>query len=281
MTTGPYPQIVFSGGGLRCFWQGGFMNVVRDPLGLDPARITGVSGGGLGSAAFIAHRGHKLLRTMQAAFAENPGNVEWHEPREVTGLTPHQEIYREVAEEVLDAEAIEAIANGPAYQVLIGHPPGDGRLSGTAATLAYEAELHLINAPHFNWAEKVGVTSTLVDARAAARDGRLIDLVVAAATIPPIFTPPEWDGKPVIDGGMADQAPMPEPDEGPTLILLTRRYRNIPEIAGRHYIWPSEAVPVDKIDFTDPDALQKAWDAGEEDGRDFLKDNQNHTEEET
>lgn len=276
--TGSYEQLVFSGGGLRCFWQGGFMDVVRDALDLAPARITGVSGGGLGSAAYIAHRGHDLLDAMSAAFARNESNIEWHRPDAVTGVTPHQEIYRRVAEHVLDDDACSAIAEGPAYQVLIGHPPGDGgRIAGTAATLAYEAELHLVNSPHFNWAEKLGVTASLVDARRAARDGRLVDLVCAAATIPPVFTPPEWDGRPVIDGGMVDQAPMPEPDEGRTLVLLTRQYRSLPQIEGRDYVWPSNPVPVDKIDFTDPGALQKAWNTGESDGRRFAREHEQKT----
>ena len=268
----PFEQIVFSGGGTRCFWQGGFMNVVRDVIAPDPARITGVSGGALGSACFISHKGHALLECMCDKFSDLDTNIAWHDPDEVTSVTPHQEVYREVAEEMLDDAALDTIANGPAFQILIGHPPGDGKLSGTAATAAYEAELHLINAPHFSWAEKVGVTSTLVDARQAAREGTLVDLSTAAAVIPPIFEPPEWDGKPVIDGGMADQAPMPDPNIGRTLILLTRDYRNIPDIEDRIYVAPDTAVPADKIDFTDPDKIRDSWRVGEADGRRFLGD---------
>ncbi len=267
-----FDQVVFSGGGTRCFWQGGFMNVVRDAVGLDPARITGVSGGALSAACFIADRGRDLLRIMARAFARQDRNFEWHAVADDgAGLTPHQRIYREVVAETLNEAAARDVAEGVSFQVLIGHPPKGGKLSATAATLAYEAELHLVSSPHFNWAEKVGVTSSLVDARDAARAGRLVDLVCAAATIPPLFDLAEWDGQAVIDGGMVDQAPMPEPDRGRTLVLLTRGYRNVPDHPDRVYLAPSDEIPADKIDFTDPEMIRATWDRGEVDGAAFLE----------
>lgn len=269
-----YDQLVFSGGGTRCFWQGGFLEIVREPLGLRPDRIAGVSGGALTGVGFIAGRGTKVLETMKSAFAAQDSNIPWNEPQGTAGLTLHQRVYRDVVEDVISTDVAADVANGPRYQILLGHPPGDGKLSATAATLAYEAELHLINAPHFNWAERIGVTTTLVDANQAARDGRLADLVCAAATIPPLFDMPSWDDKPVIDGGMADQAPMPDPDRGRTLVLLTRQYRKLPDQADRHYVAPEQETPADKIDFTDPDKIQKTWDCGMVDGRLFLQDHQ-------
>ena len=123
--------------------------------------------------------------------------------------------------------------------------------------------------------------TTRVSMREVARAGRLTDLVCAAATIPPVFDLPRWDGRPVIDAGMSGHAPIPEPDQGPTLILLTRRYRNLPEEAGRTYVQPSEAVPADKIDFTDPAKLRRTWDQGEADARAHLERLEDHQREET
>ena len=274
MTTMPsFDQLVCSGGGTRCCWQGGWLDVVRDEIRLAPVRIAGVSGGAGTAAGFIARRGRQFVDRLRAAFAETDTNVDPHEVIEGEGLSAHQRIYREVVRDVFDRGAQREVAEGPSFQVLIGHPPTGtlGKLTGTAATLAYEAELHLIGAPHFNWAEKIGVTSTLVDARQAARDGRLVELICAAAVIPPLFDLARWDGKPVIDGGMVDQAPMPQPDEGETLILLTRDYDAIPDIEGRHYIGPAKEVDADKIDFTDPAKLQRSWEAGERDGRAYLE----------
>jgi len=270
---GPFRQLVFSGGGTRCFWQGGFLDATRDALPVNPDRITGVSGGALSAAGFIAHKGHALLEAMADIFAARDSNVNWHDPAGEGGITPHQRMYREVVEDVLAGEGVAAVAEGPAFQILLGHPPASalGKLTGTLSTAAYEAELHTGGGPHFVWAEKAGVGSTLVDARAAARTGRLTDLICAAAAIPPVFEPPLWDGRPVIDGGMVDQAPMPDPDDGRTLVLLTRDYGSVPDLSDRTYLWPSREVPADKIDFTDPADILRSSEIGEADGRRFLE----------
>lgn len=261
-------QLVFSGGGLRCFWQGGFMEVLGRHASIAPERIAGVSGGALSAACHVAGRERVLLDAMCEAFEEQDSNLF---DREAGGISPHQRIYCKVVSKVLDDEAARKVAEGPQLQILIAHPPAGGlpKISGVAATVAYEAELHLINSPHFSWAAKLGLEHGLVDARAAARDGRLVDLVCAAAVIPPIFEPPDWDGRPVVDGGMADQAPMPEPDEGETLVLLTRHYRRLPDVPGRRYVMPTDETPADKIDFTDPEKLRRTWDQGMRDGEAF------------
>jgi predicted acylesterase/phospholipase RssA len=272
MARGPFEQIVFSGGGLRCYWQGGFMDVVRDPLELEPDRIVGVSGGAMSAAGFISHRGHEILDRMREAFAACDSNVNLDDLDDDHGRTPHQRIFHEVVTDVFDAEAQARVADGPAFQIQIAHPPADDvpALSGAAMTLAYEAELHTVNSPHFSWAERFGLGKSLIDAREAARQGRLAELIKCAVTIPPVFRTPEWEGRPVIDGGMAGQAPMPEPDRGKTLILLTRQYRQLPSDPSRRYLMPSEEAPVDKIDFTDPRKLTQTWELGQEDGQAFL-----------
>jgi hypothetical protein len=177
-------------------------------------------------------------------------------------------------ETVFDETARRKVAEGPSFQVLLAHPPADGawrKASGTLAVMIYEAELHALSRPHFDWAERCGVRTSFVNANAAAREGELTNLICAAACIPPLFDLAQWRGRPVVDGGMADQAPMPEPDEGSTLVLLTRRYRRKPRVEGRLYAEPSRETAADKIDFTDPEKIGAAWDQGLADGRAFLK----------
>ncbi|TDL76353.1 patatin-like phospholipase family protein [Palleronia sediminis] len=273
-TDSAFDQLVFSGGGTRCFWQGGFLHVVRDALGLAPARIAALSGGAFAACGFITRRGLDVRETMIAAFADHDRNVPLHEPfDEVDGNSPHQRIYREVVSQVLDDAAAQAIATGPQFQVLIARPPSPrwATLSGAAMALLYTADSKIRSSPHLAWPEAAGLEGELVDANKAARDGRIVDLICAAATIPPAFEPPDWDGRPAIDAGMVSQAPMPDPDRGRTLILLTKRFDNIPEIEGRSYVMPSREVPADKIDFTDADKLRRTWNIGEEDGMRYLE----------
>jgi hypothetical protein len=265
------PQIVFSGGGLRCFWQGGFLTRVEQARKFTPDRVTGVSGGAMAGAAWIAGIEERLLDVMCDAFEKRDHNLDLFAADE-EGITPHQRIYCDVVETVLDQAARERVANGPAFQIQIAHPPSTGHptMTGTALAAAYEAELHMVGSPHFDWAEKMGLTAQLVDATQAARDGRLVELVNAAAVIPPVFEPPLWGDRRVVDGGMADQAPLPDPDEGETLVLLTRPYKNLPDVPGRFYVWPSEETPADKIDFTDPQKLRDTWALGQRDAEAYL-----------
>ncbi len=265
------PQIVFSGGGLRCFWQGGFLTRLEQVRKFTPERVTGVSGGAMAGAAWIAGIEDRLLDVMCDAFEKRDHNLDLFAADE-EGITPHQRIYCDVVETVLDEAAKERVANGPAFQIQIAHPPSTGHptMTGTALAAAYEAELHIVGSPHFDWAEKMGLTSQLVDANQAARDGRLVELINAAAVIPPVFEPPLWGDRRVVDGGMADQAPLPDPDEGETLVLLTRPYKKLPDVPGRVYVWPSEETPADKIDFTDPQKLRDTWALGEQDAEAYL-----------
>lgn len=250
------------------------MDAVRDPLELDPDRVIGVSGGALSAAAFLSRRGETTLRVMQQAFADLDENLAM-DP-DGAGLSPHQRIYRRIAGRVVDARAQARIALGPHFEIAIGRLPEaapdwlSDRITGMLAAILYEGELHLKSRPHMEWAPGIGLRAERVDARAAAASGRLADLVSVAATIPPVFTPPLWDGAPAVDGGMVDQAPMPEPDEGATLVLLTRDYDDLPDIPGRDYVRPSADVPADKIDFTDPEKIAETWEMGQADGRRFL-----------
>lgn len=58
---GPFSQLVMSGGGLRCLWQRGFLDIVRDPLALSPQHVIGVSGGAPSAAGFLTHCGGEVL----------------------------------------------------------------------------------------------------------------------------------------------------------------------------------------------------------------------------
>ena len=270
-----FDQIVFSGGGTRCMWQGGFMEVLRQEIPLDPARITGVSGGACSACGFVTHRGTRVRDIFIEAFERHDRNIPLHEPFDgKRGNSPHQLIYREVIDRCFaDPEAERLLSTGPQLQILIARPPDHdwAKLTGAAMTLVYEADTIVRSNPHLRWAEAAGLVGELIDGREAALNGRIVNLVCAAATIPPAFDPPLWDGAPAIDAGMVDQAPLPVPDEGSTLILLTKRFRDLPQAPGRVYVQPSEPVPADKIDFTDPQKLRDTWDLGEADGREFLK----------
>lgn len=190
-----------------------------------------------------------------------------------TEMTPHQQIYERVVDEVIDAEAQEAVANGPAFEILLARPPGwlPVKVATAVTMILYEADQQLRSTPHGRYAKAAGAKEMRIDAREAARQGKLKELVCQAATIPPVFRMREWNGRLVMDAGTVDNAPLPRPNSGATLILLTRDYRNLPDVKGRTYLKPSSATPADKIDFTDPNALRATYQQGKKDIEMLLK----------
>jgi hypothetical protein len=93
--------------------------------------------------------------------------------------------------------------------------------------------------------------------------------------IPPVFNLQGWNNKKVVDGGLACKAPMPNPNEGRTLVLLTRQFRNKPEDPDVVYAEVSKATPADKLDFTNRKELEQTWEMGREDGKAFVEQHTN------
>ncbi|TFY98822.1 patatin-like phospholipase family protein [Ramlibacter rhizophilus] len=262
-----YEQLSFSGGGLRCFWQGGALDSLQEVFTMAPARIAAASGGALAAACFISGRGGKLIDAFCDRLRRHDRNVAPDAVLDGRKLTPHERIYREVVADVLDRQACEAVAEGPQFEVLLAEPPRwlPAAAAATLTMVLYEADKHIRSTPHGRWARAAGARELRVDGRQAAREGSLVELICKAATIPPIFDMRERRGRPVIDAGTIDNAPMPRGSSGSTLVLLTRSYRKLPEVEGRTYLFPSHATEADKIDFTDADALHAAYSQGRKD----------------
>ena len=267
----PYAQLVFSGGGLRCFWHGGWLEAVEARFALAPERITGSSGGALSAAAWLADREDMLFDRFARALRETDTNATLRDLDDDDGRSPHQRVYEAIVEDVIDARAMAVIAEGPAFQINVsttGDTPAKTIKALVGGTI-YQAEQAVAPTPRPRLSASAGIDQRLVDARQAARDGTLPDLVRMAATVPPAFRPGEWDGEPIYDGGMVDKAPLPDPDGGRTLILLTKRFRAMPDDDPDRidYVEPSEEVlSGSKLDFTDPSLLREAWDQGHADG---------------
>ncbi len=264
-----YEQLSFSGGGLRCFWQGGVLDVLRERREVAPERIAAASGGALAASCFISQCGDQLIEAFCKRLDERDSNIDadW-EDEDVEDLTPHQQLYSRVVRDVLTESACEKVANGPPFEVLLaGLPEKLPTWLGAALTLAmYQADKMIRSTPHGRFAEGLaGARELRIDGRQAAREGNLADLVCLAATIPPVFEIRHWKGQEVVDAGTVDNAPIPEPDEGCTLVLLTSSYRNLPETDRRTYLFPSESTPASKIDFTDADALRATYRQGRDD----------------
>lgn len=262
-----YSELSFSGGGLRCFWQGGALHSLAEVQPVKPERVSAASGGALTAASIIAGRGDELLDIFSRHIEQQDDNVDWNAAIEGGDLTPHQRLYSDVVHELLDEKARKKIVDGPTFEIILAHPPDalPLKLSAGMSLVAYEIDKAVRSTPHTRFPKMLGVREIRVDARKAAEEGDLADLICLAATIPPIFTVQTWNGDPVIDSGTVDNAPLPLEGVGDTLVLLTRSYRNLPDHRSRTYVFPSEATPVDKIDFTDALGLRACYEQGKAD----------------
>jgi hypothetical protein len=62
-----------------------------------------------------------------------------------------------------------------------------------------------------------------------------------------------------------------EAEGGHTLVLLTRRYNDLPAIRNRTYVQPSRQIAVKQFDITNPDGIRSAFELGREDGDAFAR----------
>ena len=79
---------------------------------------------------------------------------------------------------------------------------------------------------------------------------------------------------PAFDGGLVDNVPVEplgkiEAAGGKTLVLLTRRYDNMPSAPGRTYTQPSRKSELSQFDIRNPGGIRTAYELGIRDGAAF------------
>jgi len=60
-----YRSVVFAGGGNRCLWQAGFLDVIAPEIGLAPKEIAGVSAGATMACMIFPGASKKDLRIFE------------------------------------------------------------------------------------------------------------------------------------------------------------------------------------------------------------------------
>jgi predicted acylesterase/phospholipase RssA len=268
-----FAAAVFAGGGNRCFWQAGFWSEAAPVLGLAPRRVAATSAGAAIACVLLAGRAHEGLAHFKSVVAANPRNVYPGNVFQGRPVFPHAAIYRGALLAIIDRNALARLHAGPDVLVPVTRAP---RWLGVRAAFAVaglaDALEHLASpSAHPRLARRLGFAAEYVSVRRCADPAALADLVLASSCTPP-FTPAlAHGGRPVLDGGIADNVPAAavDGDDGPTLVLLTRRYARLPRHPARVYVQPSAPVPVSAWDYTDPAGIQAAFDLGRRDGDAF------------
>lgn len=271
----PYAVAVFAGGGCRCFWQIGFWSVVAEEIGLSPSRFVGVSAGAAFAVAASIGRIDEVVNDFKERVAANPTNFIPRSQRPPGQRAfPHERIYGGLLREHIGEAELSHVQHRQEFSALLAHPH---RLLGARRALALGVVATMLNQKerlvHARWGRRFGFAPVLVSARECQTPDELVELILQSSCVPPIMPYYRRGGRPVLDGGVIDNAPAELVEhEGRTLVLLSFPHdpTNRQEGPRRTYVQPSSPIPISQWDYTNPEGVQRTFDLGRADGERFL-----------
>ncbi|SAL13926.1 patatin-like phospholipase [Caballeronia cordobensis] len=275
-----FDQVVFAGGGNRCWWQAGFWDVIQPELNLRPRIIAGISAGAATACMLYTNESRWVMRYYAEALRENKRNAYWGNLLRGQSVFPHYRIYRQALLDIF-ADRFHDLAKAPEIRIGVSHLPRwlGARSAVAAGLIAYNIEKYVRKTLHPTLGQALGFHPEFVKAQECATIDDLADLILQSSSTPP-FTPIlRRNGRPVLDGGMVDNVPVSALDASPGLVLVmvTRLYPRERMFVVPHgeqqriYIQPSRKVPISSWDYTTPSQMQHAYDLGRADGEDFLE----------
>ncbi len=279
-----FEQVVFAGGGHRCWWQAGFWDVLRAESELSPRVIAGVSAGA--ATACLVYAVHSLealsyYDELLGPRADRPPakNFYWDRLwRPGVRALPHDDIYRAALLTLFDAERFKTLMwQAPEIRVVYARIPAwlGPRSATLAGMVAYNLEKHLFRPLHPSWGRKLGFRPEVERVQDCKSHQELASLLIASSCTPP-FTRHEKRGDGyTLDGGLIDNVPVfAVAPEHSTLVMLTRRYPAHAPVfmrEGRVYVQPSQPIPTSAWDYTRPQRYRDTYALGRKDAFSFLR----------
>jgi predicted patatin/cPLA2 family phospholipase len=271
-----FDAIVFAGGGNRCYWQGGFYEAVAERIGLKPTLAVGVSAGAFAGIYSLLGIGKRVRAQVLPACGPHRRHFDFAAWRRGEALCPVGPMYRTYLDTLFDAAALARLQQLTDFHIAVsrlprGLPPILGAALGIAA---YQVEKKLFAPVHPQFGRRLGFTAEFIRVRALAAPHELADALMASGGVPPFMPVTQVGGRPAFDGGLFDGVPVGPLDDieaagGRSLVLLTRLYKNIPQVSGRTYVQPSRRMDVKQFDLRNPDGIRDAYELGLKDGAAF------------
>ena len=268
-----FENVVFSGGGNRCFWQAGFWSVAAPQLELRPSQVAAVSAGAAIACTVLAGDFHAGFRYYKRALAANDSNIHLRNLLRDGPLFPHGSMYRDTLLASIDERTLTRLECGPEISILVSCPPawaspGLALVLGMIATSIDDWRGECV---HTSAGSRIGFRPMFLSARDCPTPEALADLIIASSCVPPLTPQARHNGAALFDGGFFSNIPAQTfaGTRGKTLILLTRRFSHLPAIAGWTYVQPSQRIPVAAWDYTNVGAVQSTFDLGRRDAERF------------
>lgn len=269
-----FAQVVFCGGGNRCFWQAGFWSVLAPALQAPPGAVAGVSAGAAMACVLLAGTFESGFEHHKRAVQRNPYNLYVRNLLKAQPVFPHGAMYRAAILGSINASALRRLHQGPDITIVVARPPRWAPRRLALLLGAVSAGVDAWNARHIQAAAalSLGFRPLYVSVRDCRTPEELADVIVASSCVPPLTPLMQHQGRALLDGGLVGAVPLNAVPHGggQTLVLLTRQYARLPELRGTTYVQPSRPVPVGTWDYTDNAALQAAFELGQSDGAEFF-----------
>ena len=283
-----FDQVVFAGGGNRCWWQAGFWHVLNRTIPQNPKRITAISAGAATACLLYARPGEEgarwALEYYRHALAEVKKNANWNHLLTAKPVFPHHELYSAALRSIL-SEGPALLKNAPDIWIGVAHIPRwmGPTMAVALGLMAYNFEKHLLKTLHPKLGRLLGFTREFVRAQDCQDVNDLTQLILQSSCTPP-FTPVMYrHNHPVLDGGLVDNVPIDGllPSDDPSkpsevLVLVTRRYP-LPDVFIREmpglrltYVQPSKKVPISSWDYTRVELMPETYDLGCRDAQTIL-----------
>ncbi|MBL8572777.1 MAG: patatin-like phospholipase family protein [Hyphomicrobiaceae bacterium] len=273
-----FDAMVFAGGGNRCYWQGGFVEALRQEADLAPRLVVGASAGAFAASYSLLGVGAEVRAAVIGACETATRNFDWRAMIDGRPAFPVAGLYRQLMAETLTEARFAALAALTDLRIAVARPPAWLPLS-LAITLGiglYQVEKQLFAPVHPKGGRRLGFAPHFAAIRGMSGAGEMIEALMASASVPPIMPVGTVDGAPALDGGLVDNVPVDpvvdiERAGGRSLVLLTRPYRQVPTVAGRVYVQPSQRIPVGQFELTNPGGIRAAYELGLKDGGAFAR----------
>ena len=265
-----YQNIVFAGGGNRCWWQAGVVEVLSLQPCWQAQRLIGASAGAGIATAFATGRTKDSLAAAVERFNATARNFEWRDL--LKGQRPFMmpRIYPDWISSFLDESDLEKLKKvGLKIEVVITRPIPylPLTLSTLLALGLYASEKYWLKNFHARLPHHLGFRAEYLDLTQSAKLADARTLLMASAAAVPITPIHRVGGRAALDGGFYDSIPLPQDRQGDheTLVLLTRHRADLPQMfthQQRVYLQPAQKVAAINMDCTSGTNVQLTYDQG-------------------
>lgn len=242
-------------------------------MDLQPARVAAASAGAALACVSLTGLGETAVENFKLRAKSNTKNLYPSRLFSSEPVFPHAQLFRDAVGETMDDDALATLRSGPQFHVALTRARPSAIPLGPrlfAGLFAYKLERWLKDRVHSEWPSQLGLQVEWARADQCPTIEALADLLLHTSCTPP-FTPAfQRGGRPVLDGGLTDNVPLAALTESKrVLVLLTRRFEHLPGSERVTYVQPSQPIPIGAWDYTDPTAIQSAYDLGRRDGEHF------------